>query len=80
MQQLFFSLCVFIYLHQSSDGAERSLSLQLIFVRHTHGVPDFTSLHLQLHQTVSVPRAVLHQINEQAQTLKTHKYNEKHLI
>lgn len=77
---VFLYVCVCLYLHQSSDGTERSLSLQLIFVRHTHGVPDVTSLHLQLHQTVSVPCAVLHEINEQAQTLQPHTHNEINLI
>lgn len=62
-------------LHKRSDGAERAGAAELCALRTQQdgGVEEnLTSLHLHLHQTILVPGTVLHQVNQQAQTLNTH--------
>lgn len=71
------------YLHKRSNGAERARAAEVCVLRTQQdgGVEgNLTSLHLHLHQTILVPGTVLHQVNQQAQTLKTHTHTNTHTV
>ncbi len=62
------------YLYKCSDGAQWAGAGDVLVLRveQDGGVAGtLTSLHLHLHQTVLVPGTVLHQVDQQAQTLNT---------
>lgn len=68
------------HLYERSDGTERAGAAEVWVLRTQQdgGVKGtLTSLHLHLHQTILVPGTVLHQVNQQAQTLNTNTHTHK---
>ena len=69
------------HLYECSDGAQRAVAGDVLVLRAQQdgGVAGtLTSLHLHLHQAVLVPGTVLHQVDEQAQTLNTTPHTHTH--